>query len=143
MTLYESNYIRLGWLAGDLRQLAGVGYSHVADDCVLKLAVVERGPYTHVLTLTYVFGSDPARYTLIEAPNLAVRVYHDARVAEAHALGHGGVVPTADDSSHLAARWARNMMLNKWLEYCVERGHQFGASPAVEPMAAGRRTRQR
>jgi uncharacterized protein len=26
----------------------------------------------------------------------------------------------------LAARWARNMLLNKWLEYCVDRGHRFG-----------------
>ena len=25
----------------------------------------------------------------------------------------------------LDQRWARNTMLNKWLEYCVERGHRF------------------
>jgi uncharacterized protein YqiB (DUF1249 family) len=25
----------------------------------------------------------------------------------------------------LHQRWTRNMMLNKWLEYCVERGHRF------------------
>jgi len=29
----------------------------------------------------------------------------------------------------LDQRWARNVMLNKWLEYCVERGHRF--SPAT------------
>ena len=27
----------------------------------------------------------------------------------------------------LDQRWARNMMLNKWLEYCVERGHRFSS----------------
>jgi uncharacterized protein len=25
----------------------------------------------------------------------------------------------------LDQRWTRNMMLNKWLEYCAERGHHF------------------
>ena len=32
------------------------------------------------------------------------------------------------DGESLAARWARNVMLNKWLEYCVERGHRFGVA---------------
>jgi uncharacterized protein len=25
----------------------------------------------------------------------------------------------------LDQRWALNMMLNKWLDYCMERGHRF------------------
>ena len=25
----------------------------------------------------------------------------------------------------LQQRWSRNMVLNKWLEYCVDRGHRF------------------
>jgi uncharacterized protein YqiB (DUF1249 family) len=29
-------------------------------------------------------------------------------------------------NSELDDRWRRNTMLNKWLEYCVDRGHQFG-----------------
>jgi uncharacterized protein YqiB (DUF1249 family) len=113
-------------LAGDLRRLSGVGYSHVAGDCVLKLSVLERGPYTHVFTLTYVFGSDPARYALAEAPNLAIRVYHDARVADAHAFAESAArTRGGEEALGLEARWSRNMMLNKWLEYCVERGHRF------------------
>jgi uncharacterized protein YqiB (DUF1249 family) len=28
-------------------------------------------------------------------------------------------------------RWLRNMMLNKWLDYCVERGHRFALTPAM------------
>ena len=28
----------------------------------------------------------------------------------------------------LDQRWARNVMLNKWLEYCVERGHRFSSA---------------
>lgn len=120
MTLYESNYIRLGWLAGNLRALAGEQYSRVAADLELKLAVLERGPYTTMLQLTYAFGGGPEAP---DAPDLAVRVYHDARVAEAHAFG---APPRPSDD--LRSRWTRNVMLNKWLEYCVERGHRFGAA---------------
>ncbi len=123
MTLYESNYIRLGWLAGDLRALAGEHRSRMARDVDLKLTVVERSPYTTMLQLTYAFGGEPASP---DAPDLGVRVYHDARVAEAHAFG--AAARPAADGGDLGSRWTRNMMLNKWLEYCVDRGHRFGAA---------------
>jgi uncharacterized protein YqiB (DUF1249 family) len=29
----------------------------------------------------------------------------------------------------LGDRWLRNVMLNKWLDYCVERGHRFPGAP--------------
>jgi uncharacterized protein YqiB (DUF1249 family) len=47
-------------------------------------------------------------------------VYHDARLAEACSTG---VEPRR------GARWSCNMLLNKWLEYCVGSGHRF-AVPA-------------
>jgi uncharacterized protein YqiB (DUF1249 family) len=126
MTLYESNYIRLGWLVGDLRGLAGEYRSTVENDCELRLAVLEHSPYTTMLQLTYGFDAVGAAPN---APDLAVRVYHDARVAEAHAVGAApGASARADiEGLELGARWARNMLLNKWLEYCVDRGHRFGS----------------
>jgi uncharacterized protein YqiB (DUF1249 family) len=125
MTLYESNYIRLGWLAGDLRGLAGEHRSRVARDVELRLTVLERSPYTTMLQLTYAFGGEPE---WPDGPDLGVRVYHDARVAEAHAFG--AMPRPAADGGDLGSRWARNVMLNKWLEYCVDRGHRFGAARA-------------
>jgi uncharacterized protein len=125
MTLYESNYIRLGWLAGDVRVLDGEHRSRVAGDCELKLTVLERGPYTTMLQLTYSFA---AAGEWPDAPDLAVRVYHDARVAEASALGRAAARGGAGTPpERLAPRWSRNVLLNKWLEYCVDRGHRFGA----------------
>lgn len=124
MTLYESNYIRLGWLAGDLRALEGEHRSRVAADCELRLGVLERGPYTTALLLTYAFAPDGPE---ARAPDLTIRVYHDARVAEAHGFAGGRV---AADAGGLDARWSRNMMLNKWLEYCVDRGHRFAGGGA-------------
>ncbi len=129
MTLYESNYIRLGWLAGDLETLSGAYRSRRPDDCELRLTVLERGPYTTGLLLTYLFSTEATAPQWPPAPDLMIRIYHDARVAEAHHFGQvggaGSKVRPIDASQSLAARWTRNMMLNKWLEYCVDRGHRF------------------
>jgi uncharacterized protein YqiB (DUF1249 family) len=141
MTLYESNYIRLGWLVGNLRALDGEHRSRVDGDVELKLTVRERGPYTTTLALTYLFGEDDGTgLRLVEDPDLEIRVYHDARLAEARTdaarPAHPGLRRLRDraareaEDSALGQRWARNMMLNKWLEYCADRGHRFGTSRA-------------
>jgi len=137
MTLYESNYVRLGWLVGNLHALRGEHRSRVDGDVELKLAVRERGPYTTTLALTYVFDDPQGR---VEDPDLEVRVYHDARLAEARSdaprPAHPRLRQLRDHvrreaaGSALGLRWARNMMLNKWLEYCADRGHRFAVPPA-------------
>jgi uncharacterized protein YqiB (DUF1249 family) len=63
-------------------------------------------------------------------PDLEIRVYHDARLAEASACGqwirHRSLEHVrAGIPAQLGERWLRNMMLNKWLDYCLERGHEF------------------
>ena len=130
MTLYESNYIRLGWLVSDVRTLSAVSLSQVAGDCDLRLILLERGPYTTTLQLTYLFA-DEGR--VVEDPALEVRVYHDARLAEARGAlmrpAHAALRRIHDRTlrglAHRDARWTRNVMLNKWLEYCSDRGHRF------------------
>ena len=127
MGLYESNYLRFLQLAGDPKRLAGTLISRVAGDCELQLGVLEHMPYTSTLTLTYMLASAQhgARERL---PDLRLRAYHDARLLEAeeyqaqHKTRGQGVRP---GERELHQRWARNMMLNKWLEYCTERGHRF------------------
>jgi len=127
MSLYESNYLRLANLAGDLRQLPDSRVSRVADDCDLRLSVTERSPYTTSLDLTYLFGAGEEVSTF---PDMRVRIYHDARLVEAQewASQHGHetlrrIRGLAE--RELDQRWARNTMLNKWLEYCIDRGHGF------------------
>lgn len=132
MTLYESNYIRLGWLVPELRRMRGSLTSNVAGEPSLELSVVEQCRYTTSFQLSYLFGEGeaPAR-----EPQLEVRVYHDARLAEACGTGS---LPAHPRLRKLAAgvapgrgeRWSCNMLLNKWLEYCVESGHRF-AVPAA------------
>ena len=133
MSLYESNYLRLRELVGDVRRHDGARVSRVAGDCDLHLTLLEHAPYTSTLRLTYVFeDADGA----LADPDLEVRVYHDARLAEASACGrwirHESLEHVrAGIPAQLGERWLRNMMLNKWLEYCADRGHRFGTGPAA------------
>jgi uncharacterized protein YqiB (DUF1249 family) len=134
MGLYESNFIRLNWLAGALTSLEGRHRSVVTGDCDLLLNVTERSPYTSTFNLTYLLAGDLAEAGAVQYPDMRVRVYHDAHVVEAleWAASHSQPVLKALRSHaerELDQRWGRNVMLNKWLEYCVERGHRF--SPAT------------
>jgi uncharacterized protein len=148
MGLYESNFIRLGWLAGNLPGLSGRYVSSVRGDCDLVLTVTERSPYTSTVNLTYLLPGPrgPRAY-----PDMRVRIYHDAHLVEAqqwnsvhsqapHAACGAHIRPVVRTARSCAEReldqrWARNMMLNKWLEYCVERGHRFSSRTEQRPGA--------
>jgi uncharacterized protein len=137
MTLYESNYIRLQHLLGTLTSLPDRQISRTKDDCDLFAFVVERSRYTTTFTLTYRFVVEES---VVDDPDLQVRIYHDAHLAEAlrcerwrhpvfsalHTSQHKSL-RTLDD------RWQRNIMLNKWLDYCLERGHHFRGVADIEP----------
>ncbi|HKZ72887.1 MAG TPA: DUF1249 domain-containing protein [Steroidobacteraceae bacterium] len=124
MGLYESNYIRLAWLTGPLAPIEGAHRSVVAGDCDLLLSVRQRSPYTTTLQLSYLIADAGQS---LERPDMRVRVYHDARLAEAQSW-EGQAERGGRTERELHQCWARNVMLNKWLEYCVERGHRFSAA---------------
>jgi uncharacterized protein len=127
MTLYESNFVRLGWLVRDLRSIVSRAVSHVGSDCDLFLTPIESCPYTSVFRLTYEFDLQGER---VRDPDLEVCVYHDARLAEVRSFRgfkrHPELARLESGlKRELDQRWSRNMLLNKWLEYCAERGHHF------------------
>ena len=124
MTLYESNFVRLGWLVQDLRAVTTRRVSQVASDCDLFLIPLSCALYSVFRLHTSSTGSPAAR------PDLEVCVYHDARLAEVRSFRGFQRHPQLSKlqsglKRELDQRWARNMMLNKWLEYCAERGHRF------------------
>jgi uncharacterized protein YqiB (DUF1249 family) len=143
MSLYESNYLRFIQLAGSPALLSGTMISRVAGDCELQLHVLEHMRYTTLLTLTYALplgdaghgrGKDNGTEWL---PNLSLRAYHDARLLEAEELRPPAIKENSrrqrslPRERELHQRWTRNMMLNKWLEYCAERGHRFAAHASM------------
>lgn len=140
MTLYESSYLKLmRLLAGAVPAPGAQLLSRVVNDLDLKISGEETSPYTTTLCMTYLFDD-------VADPDLIVRVYHDAHLVEAMRCGrqarHRVLRPfNTQRGSELERRWTRNLMLNKWLDYCHERGHRFGhaETPCVEPVQLGLR----
>lgn len=126
MTLYETSYLRLRRLLGDPALLAARSVSSAAADLPLHIEVLERAPYTTTLRMTYWFATGVAPSA---DPDLVVRVYRDARLAEACSCSarphHRALSAYARQApTELERRWLMNIMLNKWLEYCLEVGHR-------------------
>lgn len=140
MSLYESNYLRLRRLLGGSLPAPGERLaSRASGDPELWLEGIDHSRYTATLRLTYVFddGTDP---------DLVIRLYHDAHLVEAMHCGAPGRHPVlagfrTGSGTELERRWARNLMLHKWLAHCHERGHCFGPvrRRLEEPAHAGLR----
>ena len=100
--------------------------------------------------VTVAFNAWPGTAGAVTYPDMRLCIYHDAHLVEAQdwAAGQGQPVlkgftepscsrrrvaggPQLLAERELDQRWARNMMLNKWLEYCAERGHRFSTATRV------------
>lgn len=123
LALYEQNYIQARMLIPQLQSMeVGVYWSRM-DDCLdLRLQVLEISPYTTTINLSYVFDGSTRGHA---APDLQLRIYHDARSTEAMSgLVHGHRLTTRRVRT-LSSSWHLNRFLYKWLRYCRYRGHSF------------------
>ena len=125
MSLYESNFLRLRQLIPEIDRLDGYYQSRVAGDCDLHIEIIERSRYTVTLSISYFFFDGEER---VSDPNMIVRAYLDGSVAEAMSFcgehRHDGLRRlTRAHRRELDRRWRRNMVLNKWLEYLLDKGH--------------------
>ena len=125
MALYESNYLRLLQLIPELERIDGCYRSRVAGDCDLHVEIIERCRYTVTLSLTYYFATEAGP---VADPDLTIRAYLDGQLAESMCVGAGQRHEEFRRLLHshkpeLDARWRRNVVLNKWLEYLADQGH--------------------
>ena len=125
MSLYESNFFRLLQLIPELERLDGYYRSCVAGDCDLHVEIIERSRYTVTLSLSYFFYESDRR---IADPDMKIRAYLDGQLAEAMSLrgDHRRAELRRLSRLHgqdLDARWRRNTVLHKWLEYLMDQGH--------------------
>lgn len=138
MTLYEGNFIKLCEIAPALKNgglmMTGRGsrISTSPGDLDLHMAVDAVTRYTMDLRLTYLF---PDEGHLVRDPDLHLRIYLDARMVEVvswSATRRHAILQQllAVGSRELDRRWARNIMLGKWLDYLRDMQHGF---PALAP----------
>ena len=133
MELYELNYIQLRQLIPDFAAVQDLSVSKVNHGMDLYLTISERCKYTTTFNLTYRFSDrDEGK----PAPDVVVRMYHDAQVAEV--ISRGGsrrhsAYNRFRQEYPLQTKWQVNRFLHKWLVYCLRHGHGF--SPAREQLA--------
>jgi uncharacterized protein YqiB (DUF1249 family) len=132
MTIYESNYIKLSQLTTAFDWSGWSMVSSTPRDKDLHAQLLRREPYTTTLKLTYWF--EESGDVLVPDPDLILRVYHDARLAEAVSgrdrHTHHKLRELAGDSgAELDRRWRINMMLNKWLDYLFDVGLSLHGPP--------------
>jgi len=125
--LYEINYQLLLKLIPQLRQMNDISVSSVLNSLDLHLRIIERSPYTTVIALTHEFMAGPAS---LPAPDLWLRISHDARVAEAIANQDGASPAHARTYTwhrglDTDIKWRLNTFAEKWLKDCLKQGHEF------------------
>jgi len=132
--------------------------SRVHGSPLLRMDILERHPYTHFVRLTYQFSREDA---LEIAPDAHIRVYNDARLAEAtsfshvqgfdrHARNQAVNGPANDTRAHLLSpsswlhplqtlqrSWRQNAALDKWLSYLLHQGHSLTSMEPTSERIAG------
>jgi uncharacterized protein len=119
--------------------------SRVPGSPLLRLEILERHRYTSFMRLTYDF---PEETETRFSPDAHIRLYHDARMAEATAFDS---IQACSRDTHPAypARqmmhraWRKNRALQRWLDYLLRQGHSVltmraarHAMPRTEPTKA-------
>lgn len=136
MDLYEQNYMLMRLLAPDLKSMAPASFvSRVPGAMSLELTELQHSRYTSTFRLTYRFAEHGLRGRNLREPDLAIRLYHDARTCEVMS----GLMPEGRIQTRrrrdLEEGRRLNRFLQKWLSYCVRQGHQFGdcSEPSEAP----------
>lgn len=135
MEMYESNYIRLRLICGDIRHMASGMIVAEGDSIPIELKVLEQSAHTTTFMLNYIFVEEDA----VRRPNLIVRIYHDARQAEviSKQCKLTGTRKTSTDNSlpldkMLLCRWRLNRFLHKWLGYMRHQQRHYMQFPTHE-----------
>lgn len=132
MAIYEQNYRLIRELLGKQEIVGDERISRCPGHLPLRLRVLERFRYTTTYSLTYLFRESGVPRT---DPDIVIRVYRDAAMAEVMGFGDeesviGGMPsqPQSVDGWVLERKWHLNRFLEKWLEYCLNCGHSFSES---------------
>lgn len=131
MDLYERNYLLLRLLAPRLRSMAGESHVSQVPDAMppglpLEIAELRHERYTSTFRLTYRLSPRFAKEGRPgREPNLAIRLYHDARSCEVMSGLLPGETLEARRTRDLDEGHRLNAFLHRWLAYCLRQGHGF------------------
>ncbi|MES9869796.1 MAG: DUF1249 domain-containing protein [Sedimenticola sp.] len=128
MDLCDENYLLMLKLAPSLRSMEGAYLSRLEGSMDLYLEVLEQTPYTSLVHLTYYFAHEAGQRP---DPDATLRVYYDSSQVEVLDLRQRALpLERGIDSPSLEQKWKANLFLSKWLSFCLQQGHSFGARQA-------------
>jgi hypothetical protein len=139
MELYELNYLNLRRLIPDTDVLGEHFVSATRGGLDLHFHLLEKCKYTVTFSLSYCFYGSGNE---ILAPDMQIRMYNDAQVAEVisgivnrHFLhrNDGKDIDVCHDAAlnTVVNRWRLNRFLGKWLKFCIKQGHSFRLVPTA------------
>jgi uncharacterized protein YqiB (DUF1249 family) len=136
--LYEENYRALLLLVPDPSGLPVDAVFQVRNQIPLRIQLTDKNKYTLTLALTYQFWNQ--ENGLFEEPNLKIRLYQDAMLAEAFRYqGNRSLVVQKngrmETRSPLEWKWEMNQFLRKWLVHCIHEGYRFQPSEGLVCLA--------
>jgi len=118
--------------------------SRVPGSPLLRLEILERHRYTSFLRLTYDFSEEAeTRFS----PDAHIRLYHDARMAEATAFDciqacSRDTHPVYPTRQMMQRAWRKNRALERWLDYLLKQGHSvLTMQPTKHPMTQAKPAR--
>lgn len=131
-SLHSSVFHALGALMPEDLGRSDLLVSRIPAAPELYLRVLERHNYTTFLQMTYLLGPEREQH-----PNAHIRVYHDARMAEATSFSpEQGIErfagPDLPVRGLVERSWRMNRALLKWLEYLIAEGHSAATMKPVE-----------
>jgi len=123
----EANYARLLKLLPDMAQTKSrqLAITYPSGQTVrIQLELLEDFRYTSTVQIRHCASAGPWLHT----PCVAVRLYHDARMAEVVDAQHlrqlKGIYNYPNAYMHQAdEKVQRNLYLGEWLCYCLQHGH--------------------
>jgi uncharacterized protein YqiB (DUF1249 family) len=130
MAVYESNFRRLLRLVPEADLPFDQADSRGKHGALLRLQVLERCRFTTTVRLAH-FASDAEGAA--PDPDLRLRLYRDAQLVEAIRVdAYAQYAALADiqieTGDALEQQWPRNILLNKWLAFCIEQGFNFAGA---------------
>lgn len=139
MELYEQNYLLMRLLAPELGKMQPNVYLSVVGGAMpLELSDIVHSRFTTTFKLTYRFSRQDKQYRKEREPDLAIRLYHDARSCEVMSglMPEGRIEPRR--TRDLREGYRLNRFLHKWLSYCLRQGHGFSGHRVTvcEPVEA-------
>ena len=122
----EANYARLTQLLPFISEGRAFSINHGSQIWIHKICILERSPYTTTLQLIQK-SEQPQNTVWLQMPQLTVRMYHDAKLAEVLAWeGHRRLRPRYEYPNQSMYQHDEKLQINQflgeWLSICLKKG---------------------